>query len=405
MNRTDRNFSQSSEAERPAVPDYLLPDDDDEPASERSAPPIRDSFEDLGSQLARHTSRSRPDASRAFHGRMSEAMSAALFEQIAVERSEIAFKEFYDFLAPKVYSVIYRIVQSEDDALDLLQEVFTHFWDSAPELYKVHSNISAWILLLARNRAVDETRSTRFQKQRQMESYDVQDHEYLVTDTHTTDEKLTADAGRLEIQKAFEVLSEDHRKIMELVFFAGMTMKAVADMMQLSPGTVRNAVQSSIKKLRGMLDPEATIDLQFEKPSKKTEKTSKMATSPKSAKAKPIKANVEPIEVVKPIEAVKPIEPVISESIKIPKIKKEPKLKKVTEASEEIKTQEELKKAPKEKVIRPKAADGIAKRAVGRPSRSSKFHSLLDDLMKNRQDVLDISTPAENPANTTLENL
>ena len=271
MNRTDSSFSHTSEAERSAVPDYLSPDEqEDEPVAERNSPPVRDSFEDLGAQLARHTSRSRPDASRAFRGRMSEAMSAALFEQIAVERSEIAFREFYDFLAPKAYSIIYRIVHIEDDALDILQEVFTHFWDAAPELYKVHSNISAWILLLARNRAVDETRSTRFQRQRQTESYDVQDHEYLVTDTHTADEKLTADAGRLEIQKAFGVLSEEHRKIMELVFFAGMTMKAVADTMQLSPGVVSYAVQISIKKLRGMLDPDAAIEVQMEIPSKKT---------------------------------------------------------------------------------------------------------------------------------------
>ncbi len=383
MNRIDSNFSQSSEAERSAVPDYLSPEEqDDEPVVAPNAPPVRDSFEDLGAQLERHTSRSRPDSSRAFRGRMSEAMSAALFEQIAVERSEIAFREFYDFLAPKAYSVIYRIVHSEDDALDILQEVFTHFWNSAPELYKVHSNISAWILLLARNRAVDETRSTRFQKQRQTESYDVQDHEYLVTDTHTTDEKLTADAGRLEIQKAFEVLSEDQRKIIELVFFAGMTMKAVADTMEIAPGTVRNAVQSSIKKLRGMLGPGASLDLLVEKPSKKTEKTSK-APLPKPIEVKPIE------EVIK-----------IPEAIKIPEIKKAPKLKKVTE----IKTPKDVKSVPKEKVVKVSVAPNVANRAEGRLLRSNKLHALLDDLMKNRQDVLEKPAPRENVAHTTLDN-
>ena len=382
MHNTDWNFSQAGEAERPALPDYLLPEEDErfagkdrsadeeEPAPEHELPARRDGFEDVGSHLVRHTSRSRPNTSLAFRGKMSEAMSAALFEQIAVERSEIAFREFYDFLAPKAYSIIYRIVQVEDDALDLLQEVFTHFWNSAPELYKRHSNISAWILLLARNRAIDEIRSTRFLKQRQTESYDVLEHEYLVTDTHTTDETLTADSGRLEIQKAFEILSVDHRKIMELVYFAGMSMKSVAETLQIPSGTVRKAVHSSIKKLRGTLGAETSIPLQMDRPPKKTETKSRAIKQPEPVEVKPI-------ETTKPVESVK----ILAETTKAPAIKKVPKAKKPPK-----------EKIPKEKAVKPEVDAKISKRAEGKSRRAMKLHFILDDLMKNRQDVLD--TPA-----------
>jgi RNA polymerase sigma-70 factor (ECF subfamily) len=353
MDRTDWNTQQSSEAERRPASDDFHPEEDGV-SGEPAAHPMRDSFEDTGSHLIRNPSRSRPDASLALHGRMSDVMSDALFEQIAVERSEIAFKEFYEYLAPKVYSVIDRIVRSEDDSLDILQEVFTHFWNTAPELYKVHSNISAWILLLARNRAVDETRSYRFRTQHNTESYDTIEHEHLVTETHAADEKLTADAGRLEIQKALEVLTADQKKIMELVFFAGMTMKAVGETLHMTPGAVRKTVHDSVKKLRQVIKPEQALQFQLEKPAKKIEKKGKIVKQPK---------RVEPTNV----EAATTID-------KVPKERPEQAIKKTT-------------------------------RAEGQSRRAMKLHSILDDLMKNRQDVLNTPVPNPNPANQTLDTL
>jgi RNA polymerase sigma-70 factor (ECF subfamily) len=392
MDRTDRNFSQSSgDAERSVAPDYLSPDEEDsEPAAESHSQPIRDSFEDLGSTHARQSSRSRPDAALGLHGRMSEAMSAALFEQIAVERSEIAFKEFYDFLAPKVYSVIYRIVHSEDDALDLLQEVFTHFWNTAPELYKVHSNISAWILLLARNRAVDEALTPRIRSQSQTESYDTLEHEHLMADTHAPDEKITAEGASLEIRAAFEVLSLEQRRIMELVFFSGIPMKTVAETVQISHGAVRKAVHDALKKLRQVMKPEDALQLQMDKPPRKISKKSEVVTQSETIE---VKAVEEEKKVPEPIKA--------AETQKIPQAKKVTPVKKAAK----------IQKAPKEKVI--KETSGIKKEtptikrgthAEGKSLRSRKLHSLLDDLIKSRQDVLNTTSISDQPTSSTIEN-
>jgi RNA polymerase sigma factor (sigma-70 family) len=363
MDRTDLHSSQSGDAERSADPDYLLSGEDDSDGHDspkKSDPrPIRDSFDDVSSPNVRQPSRSRPDASLAFHGRMSERMSAILFEQIAIERSEIAFKEFYEFLAPKVYSVIFRILRSEDDALDILQEVFAHFWNSAPELHKVHTNISAWILLLARNRAVDETRSYRYRTQQNTESYDTQEHESLVAESHTPDEKLTDDAAKQEIMRAFVVLNEEQKKIMQLVYFSGMTPKAVAETLHLSPGAIRRTIRISVEKLREAMTSEAALNGTPSTLSKK-DKKERVAKKTKLDQAEIISENNKL--------------PVIS---KVSKEKAEPAIKKPTKA------------------------EGASRRAM-------KLHSILDDLMKNRENVLDKNvldklTIPDSPANTTLD--
>ncbi len=368
MDSTDLNSPQSSEAERPAEPDYLR-SEEDEPVNETPTTPNRDSYEDIGSPAVRNPSRSRPDASLAFRGRMSEMMSNALFEQIAVERSEIAFKEFYDFLAPKVYSVIYRILRIEDDALDILQEVFTHFWNTAPELYKLHTNISAWILLLARNRAIDETRSFRFQKQSHTESYDVRDHEYITDDTSAPDDKITTEGSSQEIRAAFETLTSDQRKIMELVFFGGMSMKAVANNLHLNPGTVRKSVHDAVKKLRKVLKPDDATRLNLSP----TPKTPKNQTIPPPKRDRVVKVEKRIREHTdhhgEELNSVPPLEPAA-----------EPQKEKVTETVK------------------------ATSRAEGKSRRAQQLHSILDDLMKNRGEISDTNEAMSNlSADSVLE--
>ncbi len=239
MERTDWNALQSGDAERSAARDYLLMKED-------------------GSSSARGRAGSRTHPSVGLQGRMSDEMSAELFERIAIGRSEIAFKEFHDLLYKGVYSRIFRILKSEQDALDMVQEVFTTFWTSAPDLYKLHTNITAWILLLARNRAIDHTRSKHFRGQRDSESYDDILHGSLSEDSRRPDDRLTSESNRTELRSAFEVLIPKHREIMEHVFLEGMSMKAVAESMQIPLGTVKKTVFSSIRKLRRVMQPDET---------------------------------------------------------------------------------------------------------------------------------------------------
>jgi hypothetical protein len=124
-----------------------------------------------------------------------------------------------------------------------------------------------------------------------------------------------------------------------------------------------------------------------DKPSRKNKKNGEVVKQPKPIEVKAAE------EEKKPPAAIKPAE-----------IKKLPEVKKVLNT----KKAPNAKKAPKEKVLKEaviKEASSIKKEtfAEGKSLRSRKLHSLLDDLIKSRQDVLNIPTMPDQSTNTIID--
>jgi RNA polymerase sigma-70 factor (ECF subfamily) len=191
---------------------------------------------------------------------MADKINYDLFEQIAVERSEIAFSEFYDRFAPRVYSMLLRLVRTKEDANDLLQEVFILVWNKAPSLYKMHGNPVPWLIQLTRNRAMDEIRSRKYKSRSKDESFDAVRHD-LLTDDSTPEADFVTIESRTEIQNALSALSPRQRKAIEMVFFGGMTFQETADSLQIPSGSVGAIIRQAIVKLGDVLKPRMGIAL------------------------------------------------------------------------------------------------------------------------------------------------
>jgi RNA polymerase sigma factor (sigma-70 family) len=239
-----------------------VPATDGEPdyASVRNAgwPGVADPFE----QEPVRVSERAPDAlrqsksfARTLRTRPLARISEEIFEQIAIERSDAAFSEFYEGMAPKIYNFAFRLLQSEDDALDVFQDTFAEVWNKAPVLYNIHTNLAAWALHLARNLAIDQLRSKHHKTQSYTESYEPDRHENLIHDDHTPERNLTMIEAREEIKNAIEKLNPEQRKSIELVFFADLTQKAAAEKLQLPYDRFKTIYYDSLTELEHELFP------------------------------------------------------------------------------------------------------------------------------------------------------
>ncbi|NND88876.1 MAG: sigma-70 family RNA polymerase sigma factor, partial [Flavobacteriaceae bacterium] len=75
---------------------------------------------------------------------------------------EKAFNEIYKRYSEAVYGIIYSIVLDKAIAEEILQDVFIKVWKKAKQYNQKKGRFFTWILNIARNAAIDQTRSKNF---------------------------------------------------------------------------------------------------------------------------------------------------------------------------------------------------------------------------------------------------
>lgn len=167
-------------------------------------------------------------------------------------RDPQAMAQLYDRFGRPVYSLIYRIVQDAGVAEDLVQETFLRAWNQAHAIDPARGSPAAWLLTIARNRAIDWLRSVAGKPDRTVwENYE-SEHPGNFVDV----EKVVIDSDQAQrVRQAIEKLNEKQRSVIELAYFEGLSQSEMAERMGQPLGTVKTWVRSALKNLREELAP------------------------------------------------------------------------------------------------------------------------------------------------------
>jgi RNA polymerase sigma-70 factor (ECF subfamily) len=77
----------------------------------------------------------------------------------AVARGDVgAFERLYASTCAKIYGVVLRILRRHDLAADVMEDTYLQIWRSAGEFDPALSNPTAWMVAIARRRAIDLAR-------------------------------------------------------------------------------------------------------------------------------------------------------------------------------------------------------------------------------------------------------
>ena len=183
----------------------------------------------------------------------TNSSDAALMRRIQ-QGDVAAFGALYDRHAPAVFALAARMLRDRAAAEDVTQETFLAVWRRSDGFAADRGALRAWLLTIARNRAVDAIRRGRGHAAQQLG--DAADR--LVAADCTEDEVLRrADATRVDV--ALDTLPDTQRQILDLAYFAGLSHSEIATQLRLPLGTVKGRMRLGLHKLAGELGPQAGV--------------------------------------------------------------------------------------------------------------------------------------------------
>ena len=170
----------------------------------------------------------------------------------ASQGDETALATLYDLHARAVYSLALRIVGDEADAEDVLLDVFDQAWRQAGRYDARRGTVAAWLLNLARSRAIDRLRARRARPDR---SAATADDALASLPAHVTDpmDALAASRDAEKVRRALNELPVLQRLAIELAYFEGLTQSEIAERLEQPLGTVKTRIRNGLLKLREVL--------------------------------------------------------------------------------------------------------------------------------------------------------
>ncbi|HEV8723086.1 MAG TPA: sigma-70 family RNA polymerase sigma factor [Candidatus Binatia bacterium] len=172
-----------------------------------------------------------------------------LIRQTANQDRE-AFSQLYDRFSSLVYTLAMRMLRMSSDAEDLLQEVFVQVWHQANRYSEERGSPEAWIVNIARSRAIDKLRSIR----RMERSFVLTDDPAKAESSDNVESSAAESETKLTMNSALANLPEAQRKVLVLAYFDGLSQSEIADRLKEPLGTVKTRMRSGIQRLRDLLE-------------------------------------------------------------------------------------------------------------------------------------------------------
>jgi RNA polymerase sigma factor (sigma-70 family) len=182
-----------------------------------------------------------------------------LMSRVALGDRE-AFAALYRHTSAHLLGVILRIQNNRTLAEDVLQEVFINVWRSAHSFNPALSQVSTWLVSVARHRAIDSLRQKKAEVptiSRTQFGPDDEEHdllEQLADDAPTPPECLEQSVRARSLNHCMESLSTEQKNSLALAYFQGLSHGEVALHLGQPLGSVKSWVRRGMQSLKSCLE-------------------------------------------------------------------------------------------------------------------------------------------------------
>ena len=175
---------------------------------------------------------------------------AALIGRVA-EGDQDALTTLYDATNRFIYGLLLRILGNTATAEEVLLDVYVQLWKQAARYDRQRGNPRAWLVMMARSRAIDRMRA-----EGQAARHGAQLEEAAtIAATHDAETMATKAEMQRLVCTSLETLSQEQREVIELAFYSGLTHSEIAAHLKQPLGTVKTRLRRGMIKLRELLGP------------------------------------------------------------------------------------------------------------------------------------------------------
>jgi len=161
---------------------------------------------------------------------------------------EQALAQLYDSYRLILFGLLVRILNSREEAEDVLQEVFLQVWRRARDFDETRGKPFTWLVTLARSRAIDRLRSLGARDRVAQASVREAAEEVsdAARDTFRSEQRAL-------VTSALSQLPEEQKRPLVLAYFDGLTQSEIAAKLGAPLGTVKTRMRAGMIKLRELL--------------------------------------------------------------------------------------------------------------------------------------------------------
>ena len=154
------------------------------------------------------------------------------------KRDEEAFEYVYAQTKKGVYIVIHNVIKDHDLTQDLMQDVYLKMLEKIGQ-YQTKTNFYNWLLMIAKNLAIDT-----YRREQKMIHYDEVDYDEIFSSTDETPDQKD------DFERLLSVLTDDEKEIVLLRIVEDMKHKDIAKIVDKPTGTVTWLYQQALDKMK-----------------------------------------------------------------------------------------------------------------------------------------------------------
>jgi RNA polymerase sigma-70 factor (ECF subfamily) len=164
---------------------------------------------------------------------------ATLVERLPRDDSGDELRELYRRYAGQLFGFACNALGDRELAEEVVQDVFARAWRHARDYDPKRASVRTWLYSIARNRVVDARRRAAVRP----------------GVAAGTEQETPAELDRtLEQAVLLARLSPEHREVIRLAHYGGLTLREIAERKGIPLGTVKSRTSYALRSLRLILD-------------------------------------------------------------------------------------------------------------------------------------------------------